>query len=180
MTAHHAPLIEQFLPSFIAAASLGSVLDLACGNGRNGLFLLSNQIPVTFADINPNALRHIDAQLGPHHGNTAQLWQTDFEQSCSEPLQGKRFGGVMVFRYLHRPLMAHIKAAMIPGGIVAYETFTIDQVNLGRPKNPDFLLRHGELLETFSDWQVCHSFEGITEHAGTKQAVAQLVAIKPS
>ena len=66
------------------------------------------------------------------------------------------------------------------------EEFTVDQAGFGRPKNPDFLLKHGELAELFSDWQIIHSFEGVIDAKNTnvhndsgKQAIAQIIARKP-
>jgi tellurite methyltransferase len=84
----------------------------------------------------------------------------------------------MVFRYLHRPLIEQIKAAVVPNGLVIYKTFTLGQAELGRPKNPDFLLKEGELAEYFSDWKIIHYFEGTTvSNTGNhNQAIAQVVA----
>lgn len=78
-------------------------------------------------------------------------------------------------------MFEQIKQATISGGIVVYETFTVDQAQFGRPKNPDFLLKHGELAELFADWQILHSFEGIVDanNDAGKQAIAQIVARKP-
>ena len=78
--------------------------------------------------------------------------------------------------------MQSIKQAVLPGGIVIYETFTVDQPQFGRPHNPDFLLQHGELREHFEGWDILHSFEGVVDGAGGSgaRAIAQMVAIKPS
>ena len=59
-----------------------------------------------------------------------------------------------------------------------YETFTKDQVRFGRPHNPEFLLKPGELLDWFGEWQRIHYFEGVRENP--PRAVAQLVARKPA
>jgi hypothetical protein len=52
---------------------------------------------------------------------------------------------VLVFNYLHRPLMPAIVDAVAPGGLLFYETFTVDQAARGRPTSPAHLLQHGEL-----------------------------------
>jgi hypothetical protein len=52
-----------------------------------------------------------------------------------------------VVNYLHRPLFPHLLAALSPGGVLIYETFAAGNERFGRPANPDFLLRPGELLE---------------------------------
>lgn len=184
---HHSSLIQEHLKTLqsLAEDKQAPILDLACGGGRNGLYLIENNIPVTFADVNGVALEQIQASLSTLNNESQKLvqyWQVDFEQADSRPLSGHSFAGVMVFRYLHRPLFEQIKAAIKPGGIIIYETFTEQQAQFGRPKNPDFLLKPAELLELFLGWEILHSFEGVVDtvaNDGTKQALAQIVAIKP-
>jgi len=184
----HSPLLDKYLTRLqgLHAEQQSSVLDLACGNGRNGLFLIEHNIPTTFADVKSEALKNVElslANLSKNQQSLAQSWQVDFEIEHSSPLQGKAFSAVMVFRYLHRQLFAQLKAAIKPGGMIIYETFTEQQAQLGRPKNPDFLLRPTELVEQFSDWQILHSFEGLVKQSQDKdiqQAIAQIVALKPS
>lgn len=178
-------LLMDHLALVQRASAIGPVLDLACGRGRNGLYLLEHGIPVVFADLAPGALQHIrDRLLQPgyvEHNNQATLWQVDLEQPGTPVLEPASHGAVMVFRYLHRLLLPQIKAAVRPGGLVMYETFTADQAAYGRPKNPDFLLQPGELLDCFKDWQIIHSFEGTVppqDDDGAKQAIAQIVALR--
>ena len=80
---------------------------------------------------------------------------------------------------MHRPLFEQLKKSIEPGGILIYETFTEEQATLGRPKNPDFLLKKGELGDLFSDWKITHTFEGIVASDSGKQAIAQIIAFKP-
>jgi SAM-dependent methyltransferase len=179
------PLLPRFSSQLELAATLGPVLDLACGSGRNGLQLIENKLPVIFADISAEALLQVERSLAdePYRINEslATLWSVDFEQPLNSPLQGRMFGAIIAYHYLHRPLFESIKQAVYPGGMVLYETFTVDQPRYGRPKNPDFLLRHGELQEYFSDWTILHSFEGVIAKSagGGSKAIAQLVAEKP-
>jgi len=63
------------------------------------------------------------------------------------PFEGQRFAGVVVVHYLWRPLFSRLLAAVAPGGALIYETFAAGNERYGRPSNPDFLLRPGELLE---------------------------------
>lgn len=175
------PLLETCLDDLLGLSSKGPVLDLACGGGRNGLYLLSRGVPVVFADIRADALEQISEALAGQGPTSVELWQVDLEDAGSSPLAGRLFSAIMVFRYLHRPLMPSIRDAICPGGLLIYETFTVEQPNYGRPKNPDFLLQPGELLQCFGDWQVLHSFEGIegSGKPGEKRAIAQIVARKP-
>lgn len=174
----HSALLEHHLDALSQASSEFPVLDLACGSGRNGLFLTARGIPVVFADIREEMLQ----QVAQHPEiNNGKLWQVDLEAADSNPLTGRQFSSILVFRYLHRPLFPDIKSAVCPGGLVIYETFTVGQAKLGRPKNPDFLLNPGELKSNFQDWQVLHHFEGMARSAitGKKQAVARIVVRKP-
>lgn len=179
MTSPHSPLLARFLPELRSACSTGPALDLACGRGRNGLYLARQGLPTVFADRNPEALAAVGEQL--HQDNTsAELWRLDLESGSRDPLQSRRFGAILVFRYLYRPLFPAMHDAVHPGGLVVYETFTAAQAQLGRPKNPDFLLQPGELQQRFHGWDILHSYEGQAENnAGQTIAIAQLVARKP-
>jgi len=185
---NHSPLLEKTIELLHKSNIQAPVLDLACGSGRNGLYLVNQDIPVVFADIKESALAQVHSSLTNHDGEVrspASFWQIDFEQDDVEPLVGKSFSAIMVFRYLHRSLFEQIKQAVTAGGYVIYETFTVDQPQFGRPTNPNFLLQHGELAKIFSDWHIIHSFEGISEsmvnanNESAKQAIAQIIARKP-
>jgi SAM-dependent methyltransferase len=63
------------------------------------------------------------------------------------PYAGQQFAGIVVANYLHRPLIHRLLEALAPGGVLIYETFAAGNERFGRPSNPDFLLRPGELLE---------------------------------
>ncbi len=67
------------------------------------------------------------------------------------PLPGERFEGIVVTNYLHRPLFPTLAASLAPGGVLIYETFMLGNERFGKPSNPAFLLRPGELRETFKD-----------------------------
>lgn len=180
------PLLQRYSNQLELAARLGPILDLACGTGRNGLQLIENNLPVIFADISAEALLQIERSLAEEpyriHASSATLWPVDFEQPGNIPLEGRMFGAIVAYHYLHRPLFESIKQAVCPGGMVIYETFTVDQPQYGRPKTPDFLLHHGELQDYFCDWTILHTFEGVVAKSGGtgSKAIAQLVAEKPS
>jgi SAM-dependent methyltransferase len=120
--------------------SHGTVLDLACGRGRHSRFLASLGFRVCAVDCDPEAL----GALGGIAGVTVQ--QSDLENG-PWPLQDLKFDGVVVTNYLHRPLFPHILDALAPAGVLIYETFAAGNERFGKPSNPDFLLRHGELLD---------------------------------
>ncbi len=151
------------------------VLDLACGDGHNGIFLASRGFPVVLADRSEEALgqARLNAQAA---AVSVQFWQVDLEREGINPLEGRTFSVVLVFRYLHRPLVPCISKSLKQGGILMYETFTTEQARFGKPKNPDHLLKPGELLSWFHRWEVIYSFEGIT--GDPPRAMARLVCRK--
>jgi SAM-dependent methyltransferase len=117
----------------------GSVLDVAAGRGRHTLLFLHCGHPVTAVDRDAAALRGIgDPRL--------EVVEADIENG-PWPLAGRTFAGTVVANYLWRPLLPAIVASVAPGGVLLYETFAVGHERFGRPTNPDFLLRPGELLE---------------------------------
>jgi SAM-dependent methyltransferase len=170
------PLLVKFSPLLKAQEPEGPILDLACGAGQNGLFLAGLNLPVILADQSREALE--DARRSAEaRGLQVQFREIDLETG-ENPLQEDYYRAIMVFRYLHRPLMPSLRRAIRRGGILIYETFTIEQPRYGRPRNPDFLLRPGELAGWFRDWEIIHSFEGLLENP--TRAMAQLVCRKPA
>ncbi len=94
-----APLVESFLTELARSARLGPIIDLACGTGRNGLYLVENGLPVVFADTDEAALARVLSTLSGitsrEQRARAECWCVDLEAGRSRPLDGKRFGGIM-------------------------------------------------------------------------------------
>ena len=134
----HAPL-----PAFVRWAPLvprfGEVLDVAAGGGRHARLFAERGHPVLAVDKDPAAL-----QIAPPTGVT--VLAADLE-NAPWPLPGRTFAAVVVAHYLWRPLLPTLVASVAPGGVLIYETFAVGHERFGRPRNPDFLLRAGELLE---------------------------------
>jgi SAM-dependent methyltransferase len=172
-----ASLVREWADFLITQSLCGPVLDLACGDGRNGLYLAARGLHVLFCDRSRESLDLV--QRAALNANlVCDTRQLDLEVEGVNPLPEDRFGAVLVFRYLHRPLIANIRKSVCGGGIVIYETFTVEQPRFGKPSNPSFLLRSGELKAWFRDWSVLHYFEGILENPD--RAVAQIVCRKPA
>ena len=118
------------------------MLDLAAGEGRHTRLLLGLGVTVTAVDRDIEALRPLAAE-------NCEVVAIDLEAGAPWPL-GSGYDGIVVTNYLHRPLFTAIGAALAPGGVLIYETFMIGNERFGRPRNPEFLLRPGELLEAFA------------------------------
>jgi SAM-dependent methyltransferase len=118
----------------------GQVLDLACGGGRHARHFAALGHPVLALDR--------DAQsLAEAAGAGITTLQCDLEDGVTPwPFAARRFAGIVVTNYLHRPLMEQLAASLADDGVLIYETFAIGNEAFGKPSNPDFLLREGELL----------------------------------
>jgi len=115
-----------------------AVLDVAAGKGRHTQFFAARGHRVTAVDRDVTA---IPASA------TIEAIQADLEDGSSWPLPGRRFGAIVVTNYLHRPLFPLLFDALLPGGILLYETFMEGNERFGKPSRPEFLLKDGELLD---------------------------------
>jgi len=86
--------------------------------------------------------------------------QADLEDGSPWPFPGERFQGIVVTNYLYRPLFPVLRDALAETGVLIYETFMLGNERYGKPSNPKFLLRPGELLEAFKDLTVKGFEEG--------------------
>jgi len=151
----------------------GTVLDVACGNGRHARFFAARGHPVEAVDRDANRV----AQLAGIPGVTPRC--ADLEGG-PWPYAGQQFAGIVVVDYLHRPLFPHLLAGLAPGGVLIYETFAAGNERFGRPSNPDFLLRPGELRETVRGRLTVIAFEEL-EVSDPRPAVLQCIcATRPA
>ena len=149
----------------------GRVLDVACGRGRHSLLLAAAGLDVTGVDNNEiEKLREDTERIGL----TLKAEVTDLEADHID-LGSDSYDVVLGIHYLHRPLFPALIRALKPGGVIIYETFTVDQAELGHPKNPLFLLEHGELPKLVAPLEIIAEREG--EFDGRR--VSGVVARKP-
>lgn len=153
----------------------GRVLDVACGRGRHALWLASAGFDVHAIDRNPDAIAFLRATAERLHLSlTAEV--VDLEGDHPPDPGTSAYDAILVFNYLHRPLMPALRAALKPGGRLFYETFTARQAEKGHPKNPDFLLQDGELAQLVAPLTVLRSREGEVDG----RFIASLVAERRS
>lgn len=152
-----------------------TALDLACGTGRDAVYMALQDMAVRACDLLPDALDRA-ADLARRSGVALSAAVHDLE---AEPrLPPAAFDLVACFHFLHRPLMPQIASAIRPGGMVVYETFLVEQRGrFGKPRRDAHLLRPGELRAWFHGWDLRIDREGL---AGPRRVVASLVAFKPA
>lgn len=138
----------------------GPVIDVACGAGRHARFFAERGLEVLAVDRERRSIEGV------------QFVQADLE-GAPWPFAGRRFAAVVVTNYLHRPLLPALVASVDEGGMLIYETFMAGNERYGRPSNPDFLLRPGELLEACRGLAVAAFEQGLVERP--KQAVVQRI-----
>lgn len=170
---------SRFLVESFDLLPRGTALDLAMGNGRNAIYLASRGFDVDGVDIDPEVVararataRRLAAPIRAVIGNVE-------DGTYIVPIE--YYDVILVFNYLYRPVLKDIRDGVRPGGVVVYQTYTIEQPRYGKPTNPAHLLEPGELKRVFADWEILRYREGIeVERPGRgPRALAGIVARKP-
>jgi len=162
----------QFLQKNIGLLPKGRALDIAMGRGENAIYLARMGFEVEGVDVSAEAV-HSALEAAQRAGVTLKAEITDLERKYV--IKEGTYDVIICFRYLQRSLIPQIKDGLRNGGMIVYETFTVDQVQFGRPRNSDYLLKHNELLDMFRDFRCLLYQEGILE---TRKAVARIIAEK--
>ena len=153
----------------------GTVLDLAAGGGRHSLLFRRLGHSVVAIDRDTAALQALAAD---DPGLTVIAADLEAPGAAWTP-GARRFAGIVVTNYLHRPLFAAIRAALAPGGALIYETFALGNERFGKPSNPDFLLRPGELLELAAGLHVV-AYEDLEVPEPRPAMVQRIAAVNPA
>lgn len=180
-----APFLEEVLPLIprpqgavsapgALAASPARALDLACGAGRDAVFLALNGFQVEGWDHAPEALERA-RELAQRNGVTVRTEVRDLERPTLEP-PARPFDLIVCFRFLHRPLFPWMERALAPGGWLVYETFRVGQERFGRPIRAHFLLARDELARAFPTLETIRYEEREPEGG---PVTARLLARKP-
>jgi SAM-dependent methyltransferase len=182
--AEPASIVRELLPLL----PHGPALDLACGTGRHTLLLAARHQPITSVDGSSSAFEilakrareaHLGVALAPGPEVSPETRQrhirivrADLESAV---LRETSFALILCVHYLQRSLHPQIESALLPGGMLVFETYTRAQLEFaGGPRNSAYLLESGELRTAFSTLELLFYRE---LRAG--QGIATLVAQKP-
>ena len=179
-----APFLREILP----LCPRGRALDLAMGAGRNAVYLAGRGWRVTGLDSSRVALEKAAALARDHQVRVH--WAADLPREFSPKLPGlllleadlelwslpaEQFDLIVCFNFLQRSLFASIERALRRGGMLVYETYTVEQLGFpDGPHNLDYLLRSGELRQSFGELETLFYCE-----LRTGKGIASLLARKP-
>lgn len=176
---HQSQEAASFLKQHLSGKPRGKALDIACGYGRNALYLADKGYQVEGFDQDELAVRFCNEKAKdlnlPFTAKTC-----DLEQDI--PFSENKYMLASCFYYLDRNIIPQIKKALKISGMMIYETFLIDQhKRYGKPSRTEFCWEHNELLNNFLDFRILYYYEGpIVPSAETKLEkgtwVAQLIA----
>lgn len=147
----------------------GKALDIAAGEGRNSVFAASMGYEVTCMDISEVALSKANALANEKNVNITTL-SADLDNSS---LPENEYDLVLCFNFLERKLFPEIRNTLKMGGILFYETFTVDYLKYSSFKR-QWVLEHNELLKAFEGFRILH-YREVDENP---EAFASLIAQK--
>ena len=128
----------------------GVALDLACGLGGNALLLAHKGLTTHAWDVSNVAVEKLAALAATQNVSV----DTQVRDVVEQPPAAGAYDVIVVSRFLHRPLIPRIIAALKPAGLVFYQTFIEEKaVDIG-PSTPEYLLAENELLRLFTELRI--------------------------
>jgi len=172
---HRPATPSPFVVDHLPLAPSGPALDVAFGGGRHALAIAATGRRVEAIDRDLDRCRALAA-----HARAARL---PIDVACADlersPLPVGRYALIVDTLYLDRDLAGALARALLPGGLLLFETFTRDQLLTGHPRNPSFALAPGELPQLFGGLRVLAHREGAVERDGRLVHLASLAALAP-
>lgn len=163
------PLVVRFASELTP----GSALDLACGAGRNALYLAERGWRVTAVDGSPAAIE-ILRERAAKKSLTIDARVADLERGGVE-IEPDAYDLVCDCYYLQRDLFPRIRSGVRPGGLAIV---IVHLTEPGQPETKPRRLGPGELRGYFADWPILHSYEGQSHEPSHQRPVAELVAAR--
>ena len=153
--------------------ALGKALDLACGAGRNAIWLAEQGWEVTAVDAAQEAIEILRSRA-KDRSLKINMAVADLEQGQFE-IESSCWDLIAICYYLQRNLFKEVKRGVKPGGVLIA---IVHMTETGEEAGPHRLLA-GQLEQYFSDWEILHRFEGKPNDSAHRRAVAEIVARRP-
>jgi 2-polyprenyl-3-methyl-5-hydroxy-6-metoxy-1,4-benzoquinol methylase len=153
-------------------------LELACGSGRNTIYLAQNGFTVDALDIAKIALDTLDNyahELGLDNNINTKLVDLD-----ANTFEKESYDLVVMTNFLDRVLITDVKTSLKVGGVFFIETYMQDSSNNKPNSNQDYLLKSDELKEIFKDYEIIYYNEFDNEPTEMYQMRKQVVVAKKS
>ncbi|MDQ7048049.1 MAG: methyltransferase domain-containing protein [Enterobacterales bacterium] len=158
-----APVVKRFNKHFSKLTTAKYGLDLACGAGRDSLYLAQSGWQMCAIDYSQSALDKLN-KLSENLSLPVETQLLNLEKDFSTLIaQEARYDLIIVVRYLHRPILEMLPLLLKSRGILVYQTFMQGCEAFGSPKNPRFLLKAGELAETFNNFNILYDHQELLE-----------------
>lgn len=163
-----------FLKEQIYRLPRGKTLDLAMGIGRNAIFLAMHGYEVDGIDFSEVAVEKVRlfAQKNSLLIHPQQADLTNYQ------IAENTYDLILNFYFLERSLIPQIKNGLKQGGMLLFETYTIEQPHYGGPHNLAYLLKPNELLYSFKDLHIIYYHERVDKQKEETKAIASLLAQK--
>ncbi len=165
---------EPFLAAMLARVPRGVALDVAAGRGRNALALARAGLAVVAVDFSSEAMRLLAATVRTSH---LAIWPV-VANLDNFHLKDESFDAIVNINFLDRALFPNFERALRPGGLLVADTFLIDQATLGHPRDPRFLLGHGELRALAGGLEIEEYREGLVTYPNGERAFRASIAAR--
>jgi len=171
---HPTALLAEWLPLL----KRGRSLDVACGAGRNALYLAANGFDVVALDISRVGLER-GRGAAAERGLTVDWLYADLDEDPAGALPAGPFDLIVWVRYVHRTLMPHLIARLGTGGALVCEQHLRTDEAVAGPTSAEFRLAAGELRRSAQTLHIKHDYEGLAvDPDGRSVALVQLIGTK--
>jgi SAM-dependent methyltransferase len=163
------------LEDWIERIPPGRALDVACGAGRNALYLAKRGFGVDAVDISAEALDRA-RESARRSSLVVNWWEQDLDQAL---VLENLYQLMVIIRYVNLPLISRLIGCLAPGGFLVCEQHLLTSASVIGPTSPTYRVKPGELTAVSARLQIHYLYEGpVTDPDGQVAALARLVAQK--
>jgi 2-polyprenyl-3-methyl-5-hydroxy-6-metoxy-1,4-benzoquinol methylase len=170
------PWSSRWLQEWLDRIPRGKALDIACGAGRNALFLAANGFDVDAVDISGVALARAREEAA-RAGVRVNWIERDLDDGL--PVTGP-YQLVIQLRYVNAAVTRAIASLLAPGGMFLCEQHLQTEEPVAGPQGPQFRVAPGQLAELVPGLEIIDIAEGLqADPDGQRVALSRLIARKP-